>query len=388
MEIAQKIVCSLKGVLPKSRELPLHEPSLDDLDLESVRQCLESTFVSTVGKHVGEFESKICMFTSSRHAIAVVNGTAALHVALMLAGVKQGDEVLVPSLTFVATANAVRYCGAIPHFIDVEAEGICMDPVRLRTHLKKIGSSSHEGLRNRTTGAIIRAMVPVHIFGHPANLDQLSAISREFGIALVEDAAESLGSLYQGRHTGVFGQSGTLSFNGNKIITTGGGGAILTQDDDLAAKARHLTTTAKLPHPWRYDHDEVGYNYRLPNLNAALGCSQLEKIELFIEAKRKLFSVYQSALADFDDFCVMLREPHESKSNYWLHALVLKKIFKPLFDPLMEELHRNKIYARPAWTPLHLLRPYKACPRMNLGESEEMAGRIINLPSSPQILLS
>jgi len=386
--LSLEIAKSVKEVLPGPGPFPLHEPSLDNADIESVCGCVESTFVSTVGQDVGKFEKQIAIETSSQHVIAVVNGTAALHISLLLAGILPGEEVLVPSFTFVATANAVRYCNAIPHFVDVEKDGVSVDPIRLRQYLEKICILKSHECRNRQTGARIRALVPVHVFGHPAKMDELESLANEFHLVLVEDAAESLGSFWRGKHTGISGQTGTISFNGNKIITTGGGGAILTQDESIAAQARHLTTTAKTPHPWRYDHDKIGYNYRLPNLNAALGCSQISKLKKLITAKRRLFQVYEKAIQKYYEVCLILNEPKNSQSNFWLQTLILKNPYHHLCDGLLEAFHSLGIYARPAWTPLHCLLPFQEFPRMEMRETENMARRVINLPSSPKILLN
>ena len=277
--LSQAITESIKQALNSSKEfVPLHEPCFSGNESKYLQECIDSTFVSSVGKFVNRFEKEIADYTRAKYAVAVVNGTAALHVTLLLAGVESGDEVLVPALSFVATANAIRYCGAVPHFVDSEERTLGMDPEALRNYLQS-SSEQRDGICvNRNTGCPIRAIIPVHIFGQPCDLDGLLAIASDFNLALIEDAAESLGSTYQGQNTGTFGLLGTLSFNGNKTITTGGGGAILTDDPKLAKRAKHLTTTAKLPHRWEYLHDEVGYNYRMPNLNAALGCAQLEQL--------------------------------------------------------------------------------------------------------------
>lgn len=270
--IAEVIVNALRGVLG-SGPVGLHEPRFDGNERRYLQECIDSTFVSSVWRFVDRFEADLANYTGARHAVAVVNGTAALHVALLLAGVEAGDEVIVPALTFVATANAVRYCGATPHFADSEERTLGLDPGALRDWLRQTAEMQGGGCINRHTGRRIRAVAPMHTFGHPCDLDGLLAVAHDYGLALVEDAAESLGSWIHERHTGTFGQLGTLSFNGNKIITTGGGGAILTNDSELARRAKHLTTTAKKPHRWEYVHDEVGFNYRMPNVNAALGCA-------------------------------------------------------------------------------------------------------------------
>ncbi len=359
----------------------LHEPCFAGKEWQYLKECLDSTFVSSVGKFVDRFEADLAAYTGAKHAVAVVNGTAALHIALKLAGVMPGDEVLMPALTFVATANAIRYCGAEPHFADCETVTLGMCAAALREHLKLVAEMRQGQCVNRETGRIIRALVPMHTFGHPVDLDGLLAVARDFNLVLIEDAAESLGSYYQGRHTGTFGLMGTLSFNGNKTITTGGGGAILTDDDSLARKAKHVTTTAKLPHRWAYEHDEVGYNYRLPNLNAALGCAQLEQLTGFIEAKRKLYLSYRAA---FDGVAGMriVDEPAGCRSNFWLQTLQLDREDLSLRDAMLEAAADAGYMCRPIWTPMHKLRPYAASPRAALPVTESLERRLISLPSS------
>ncbi len=286
--LAGQIVAAIQ-VVTGDGPVALHEPRFAGNEWVYLKECLDSTFVSSVGKFVDRFESELAAYTGAKHAVAMVNGTAALHIALRLAGVRPDDEVLVPTITFVATANAVTYCGALPHFVESEERTLGVDPVALREYLQRTTECRGDHCVNRATGRVIRALVPMHTFGHPVDIERLCAIARDFRLALIEDAAESLGSTVGERHAGTFGVMGTLSFNGNKTITTGGGGAILTNDRVLAGRAKHLTTTAKVPHRWEYLHDEIGYNYRLPNLNAALGCAQLEQLPAFLSAKRRLF---------------------------------------------------------------------------------------------------
>ena len=359
----------------------LHEPRFAGREWEYVKQCLDSTFVSSVGKYVDRFEAELADYTGAKHVVAVVNGTAALHIALRLAGVEPGDGVLVPALTFIATANAISYCNAVPHFVDSEEDTFGIDPLALRAYLQ-LQTEQHGGLCvNRTTGRVVRAMVPMHTFGHPGQLDALLAIAHDFNLVLVEDAAESLGSYYHGRHTGTFGLLGTLSFNGNKTITTGGGGAIMTNDTGLAQRAKHLTTTAKLPHAWQFLHDEVGYNYRLPNLNAALGCAQLEQLPRFIAAKRSLFQLYAAAFAGIQGI-QLKKEPANCLSNYWLQTVVLDTEQVALHDTLLKALNEAGFMSRPVWTLMHQLTPYRDCPHMDLRGAESLAKRLINIPSS------
>jgi aminotransferase in exopolysaccharide biosynthesis len=292
--LSRQIVDAVRAVTGPER-VALHEPTFAGNEWAYLKECLDSTFVSSVGPFVDRFENELAAFTGAKHAIAVVNGTAALHVALQLAGAGPGTEVLVPTLTFVATAAAVTYCGATPHFVEAETSTLGIDPAALREYLAAATEMRGGRCVNRATGRAIVALVPMHTFGHPSDIEGLLAVARDYSLALVEDAAESLGSTVLGRHTGTFGLMGTLSFNGNKTVTTGGGGAILTNDPQLAKRLKHITTTAKVPHRWAFTHDEIGYNYRLPNLNAALGCAQLEQLPGFIARKRELFERYRAA---------------------------------------------------------------------------------------------
>lgn len=381
--IVQDVVFAIRSVVGE-KQVALHEPSFSGNEWKYVKECLDTTFVSSVGKFVDRFENDLAEYTGAAHAIAVVNGTAALHVALQLAGVYAGDEVLVPALTFVATANAIAHCGALPHFVDSEEYTLGVDPVRLREYLRENTEQRNGLCVNRATSKVIRALVPMHVFGHPANLEGLIEVARDFNLALVEDAAESLGSFYQGRHTGTFGLLGTLSFNGNKTITTGGGGAILTNDPELARRAKHLTTTAKLLHPWEYRHDAVAYNYRMPNINAALGCAQLEQLPSFLESKRKLFDLYRKAFANIDGGRLVV-EPEHCRSNYWLQTLMLDKANSYQRDAILKATNDAGIMTRPAWELMNELIPYRDCPSMDLYVAKSLSDRLINIPSSSKI---
>ena len=379
----QSIVDAIRSVLPKDKgTIALHEPEFSGNEWKYVKECIDTGWVSSVGKFVDNFEESLAHFTGAKHAIAVVNGTAALHVCLKLVGVAQNDEVLVPSLTFVATANAVTYCGAIPHFVDSTETTLGIDPIKLGNYLNEIADVQLDGCFNKRTGRRIQAVVPMHTFGHPVDLDPLIDVCNLFGLTLVEDAAESLGSYYKGKHTGIFGKVSALSFNGNKIVTTGGGGAILTDDSELAELGKHLTTTAKVPHRWSFLHDMIGFNYRLPNINAALGCAQLEQLPGFIENKRKLAEVYRQTFSNIDGI-QFFSEPEFTKSNYWLNALLLDGKLKGCRDSLLEATNKCGIVTRPAWTLMHKLKMYKDCPRMeNLSVCEDLERRLINIPSS------
>lgn len=379
--LPQHVVHAIRAAIGEG-PVALHEPRFAGNEWLYLKECLDSTFVSSVGKFVDRFEADLAAFTGARHAVAVVNGTAALQVALGLAGVVSGDEVIVPALSFVATANAVTYCGATPHFADSEERTLGMAPAPLREYLQAVAEIRSGQCVNRNTGRIIRAIVPMHTFGHPVDIEGLLAIARDFHLVLVEDAAESLGSTVSGRHTGTFGLMGTLSFNGNKTITTGGGGAILTNDADLAKHAKHLTTTAKVPHRWEFVHDETGFNYRLPNINAALGCAQLEQLPGFLESKRRLFERYRCAFASLQ-MAQIVAEPMGSHSNYWLQTLMLDEAVSSQRDDILQATNDAGLMTRPVWTLMHRLAPFSVCPRMSLPVAESLERRLINLPSSP-----
>ena len=376
----QQVVDAVRSVTGAG-SVGLHEPCFAGNEMLYLKECIDSTYVSSVGQFVDRFERDLVTVTGAKYAVAVVNGTAALHIALLLAGVEALDEVLIPALTFVATANAVSYCGAIPHFVESEERTLGIDPQALREYLQDISEIRNDRCVNRHTGRIIRALVPMHVFGHPVDIDGLLAVARDFRLALVEDAAESLGSTVNGRHTGTFGLMGTLSFNGNKIITTGGGGAILFNDVKLAKHAKHLTTTAKLPHRWAFEHDAIAYNYRLPNLNAALGCAQLEQLPTFLTAQRRLFERYQQAFASVQGVHIMAESPG-CRSNYWLQALLIDESSANQRDAILAATNDLGLMTRPVWTLLHLLAPYRQCPRMDLPVAESLQRRLINLPSS------
>lgn len=377
-----RIVRAARAALPPNvGRVGLHEPEFRGNEWAYVKDCLDTGMVSSIGSYVDEFERRLAETTGVAHAVASVNGTAALHVCLHLLGVGRDDEVLVPAMTFVATVNAIAYCGAAPHFVDCEERTFGIDPVKLDAHLGATTVVEKGVCRNRHTGRRIPAVAAMHTFGHPVDLDPLLEVCRKYHVELVEDAAESLGSYYKGRHTGNWGRVSALSFNGNKIITTGGGGAILTNDKALAARAKHLTTTAKTPHPWAFLHDETGFNYRLPNINAALGCAQLEQLPGFVERKRQLAQRYRQAFEGIDGLKVFTEQPF-ARSNYWLNAIVLDAAYGDVRDQLLEAMHREQVLARPVWTPMHRLPMYSQAPRSDLTTTESMERRIINLPSS------
>jgi len=383
IDIETDVVRALKAVLGEGL-FSLHQPCLAGNEKNYLAECVDSSFVSSVGKYVDQFEKDLARYTGAKYAVAVVNGTAALQTCLVVSGVRPGDEVLVPSLSFVATSNAVVHAGAIPHFVDVSERTLGVDPDALSQWLDWISEKTSEGLRNKVTGRRISCLIPMHTFGHVCDLEALVKIAFDAGIMLVEDAAESLGSTYQGQHAGTFGICSALSFNGNKIVTTGGGGALLTNDHSIATHAKHLTTTAKVPHAWNYVHDEIGYNFRMPNINAALGCAQLEQIDKFLSNKRRLAKKYAEAFHRVPS-AHWFAEPDGSASNYWLQTILLDKVATGKKESLLMALKESGYESRPVWTPNHLLFPYASCPKSPLGVTESLADRIVNIPSNVEI---
>lgn len=370
---------------PNGDFIPLHEPLFMGHEWDYVKECLDTGWVSSVGKYVDLFEEKIAQTCGTRYAIAVSNGTSALHIALKIMGVGPEDEVLAPSLSFIATANAISYCGATAHFIDSEETSLGLDLEKLEKYLNEIAEIRDAKLYNRTTSKCIKAIVPMHTFGHPVDMDKLNSLAEKFCLSVVEDAAESLGSLYKKRPAGSLSSVAAVSFNGNKILTTGGGGAILTNDESLAKHAKHLTTTAKVPHRWNFYHDEIGYNYRLPNLNAALGCAQLENLANYCSIKRKLAQRYQDVFSSVKHVR-FVSEPEGCESNYWLNSLILDESHEGELTNLLQVTNEELgIMTRPVWHPLHQLDIYAHCPKMDLSTTESLARRIINIPSSPSL---
>ncbi len=359
--------------------IPLHEPRFIGNEKKYINDCIDSTFVSSVGKYVDRFEQMIAEYTGAKYAIATVNGTAALHIALLLSGVNREDEVITQPLTFIATANAISYTGAKPVFIDVDKDTMGLSPTKLEEFLSMKTIIKEDGFcYNLNTDKKISACVPMHTFGHPCRIVEVKAICERYNIALIEDAAESLGSKYKGKHTGTFGLFGTLSFNGNKTITSGGGGMLITDDEDLAQKAKHLTTQAKVPHKWEYVHDMIGYNYRMPNLNAALGCAQIEKLDEIISNKRELASHYRNFFNKSE--IKFIPEPNECFSNYWLNAIILKdKEERNLF---LEETNNNGVMTRPIWQLMNKLEMFKDCQVEDIANAEWLEHRVVNIPSS------
>jgi len=381
----KEIFTSLESCLPARRDkLPLHEPLFDGNEWTYLKACVDEGWVSSVGRFVDQFEQQLADFTQIPHAIATVNGTAALHMCLLLAGVQPEDEVLTPALTFIATTNAIHYCQAIPHFVESNAQDLGVDASALTDYLQDIAAVRAGVCYNRYTQRPIRALVVMHTFGHPVALHSLLALCERYHLVLIEDAAEALGSYSHNQHVGGVGRLAALSFNGNKIITTGGGGAILTRDTTLAKQAKHLTTTAKVPHRWAFEHDAVGYNYRLPNLNAALGCAQLEQLPQFLTAKRALAQRYQQALQTVTN-AAFISEPAHCHSNYWLNAIRLQGEWAPHRDAFLQASHARGLLCRPVWALQHRLPMYQACPHMPMPVAEQLAATLVNLPSSANL---
>jgi len=358
--------------------VPLHEPSFFGNERKYLDECVDSTYVSSVGPFVDRFEHDVAAYTGAARAVVCVNGTSALHMALLLSGVERGDEVVTQPLTFVATCNAISYTGAVPVFVDVDADTLGLSPVKLRTWLESNADLSGGECRNRTTGRRIKACVPMHTFGHPAKVDEIASVCREFGLALVEDAAEAMGSLFHGRHAGTFAGVGALSFNGNKTITTGGGGMLLFQDADLGAYAKHVTTQARVPRGWAFVHDQVGYNYRMPNINAALGCAQLECLDAILADKRETAEAYKAFFAGRRGFS-FVHEPDGARSNYWLNAVLLES--REMRDAFLGETNGCGVSTRPAWELMNRLPMFGECQRGDIANALDIEARLVNLPS-------
>jgi perosamine synthetase len=381
--VESQLLNLLGAVIGKSeRPVALHEPCFKGKEWDYVKECLDSGWVSSVGSYVERFEAQLASITGAKHAVAVVNGTAALHIALKVCGVKSDDEVIVPALTFVATANAVVHCGAVPHFVDCEQAslGVCIQT--LDDHLKTTCEYTSNGIRNRETGRRIAAIAPMHVFGHACDMVELIELADKWNLPVVEDAAEAIGSYFNGRHLGTWGKVGIISFNGNKLVTTGGGGAILTDCREIATYAKHLTTTAKIQHRWEFVHDEVAYNYRMPNLNAALGCAQLEGLTDLVHQKRILAHAYLNAMEDLE-FIRGVPEPKGCRSNYWLNAVRIVNGSVSERDAALAAANDAGFQCRPLWRPMHLLKMFANCPRSELTVTNQLSDTIINVPSSP-----
>ena len=378
--LIKNILNSVKLVV-KQNSKKLHEPLFKGNEKKYLKKCIETGYVSYIGKYVNTFERKISKYTGSKNAVALVNGTCALHILLKYFNVGINDEVILPSITFVATANSVAYCKALPHFVDIEKETLGICPEKLEEYLKKIAIKKKGYCINKKTGRKIRVLIAVHVFGVPCKILEIKKICKKYNIKLIEDAAGAMGSFLKGKHLGNFSQAGVISFNGNKTITCGGGAVIITENKKLASKIRHLSTTAKKKHPWEYIHDEIGYNYRMTNLNAAIGCAQLENINRIISAKRKNFFLYKRLFKKNKDVQI-IQEPNYSKTNYWLITLIIKKN-KKLKNQVLKELNQSGFQGRSIWKPLHTLKIFEKCPRGKLKNTMDIYNRAINLPSSP-----
>ncbi len=364
----------------------LHEPSFSSNEIQNIKDTLKTKFVSSAGIYGEKFEQKIQKYTKSKHAIAVINGTQGLYISMKALGVKKNQEVLVPALTFVGSVNAITYTGAEPHFVDSNIKDLGIDCNKLEKYLKKISKIKNNKCINKKTKRIISCIMPVHIFGHSCDIKNIAKIAKKFRLKVIEDTAEALGSFYKNKHLGTFGDVGCISFNGNKIITTGGGGVVLTNNSKLAKKIKHLSNTAKLKHKWEYIHDDVGFNFRMPSLNAALGLAQLTKIKIFLNAKRKLFHKYSNNFNSIPGVQIF-KEGKNLRSNYWLQTLILEKKYKNVKDSLINYCYNRKIFVRPAWKLISSLRPYRQKQKMNLSGAKDIADRVINLPSSQSLLI-
>jgi len=374
----QKITDFIKKTFNTDGFIPLHEPRFIGNEKKYLNDCIDSTFVSSVGAYVERFEKEFAHYVGSKYAIATVNGTAALHISLLLADIQAEDEVITQPLTFVATLNAITYIGAKPVFIDVDRDTLGLSPKVLEEFLTEHCDLIDGKCINKKTKKCIKACVPMHTFGHPCRIDEIKRICDAWHITLVEDSAESLGSFYKGRHTGTFGKLGAFSFNGNKIITSGGGGVIVTDDKSLAKRAKHLTTTAKVPHKWEYTHDTIGYNYRMPNLNAALLVAQMESLDSFLENKRELATLYDAFFKE--NGIAFIHEPSEASSNYWLQAVVLKDAKER--DMFLDYTNSNGVMTRPIWTLMNKLEMFKESQSSDLSNSLWLEARVVNIPSS------
>jgi perosamine synthetase len=376
--LIDQFITFVRGLYQTDNFIPLHEPQFIGNERKYVLDAIDSTFVSSVGKYVDQLEEEFAKFVGSKYAIATVNGTSALHAALLVAGVEQGDEVITQPLTFVATCNAIHYCGAAPRFVGIDKKTLGLSSEGLAKFLKENTQRKDGSCYNIKTGKCIKACVPMHTFGHPVEIDKIKEICKKYGLSLVEDAAESLGSYYQGQHTGTFGELGVFSFNGNKVMTTGGGGMIVTNDELLAKKAKHLTTTAKLPHKWNYVHNQVGYNYRMPNLNAALGVAQLERLPELLKEKKKLAGLYYDFFSGIDgvDF---IKEREGVESNYWLNALLLEN--EMARDDFLQKTNNSQVMTRPAWALMNQLEMYAS--NEDFKNSNDILSRLVNIPSTP-----
>lgn len=377
-----KIISSVVNSGPRE----LHAPFFTNLEYLYTKKCIETKVVSSIGNYTNIFEKKLCKFTKSKFVVAVNSGTSAIHLALIAANLKRNEEVLMPAFNFIANANAVSYLHGIPHFVDIEKESLGVDPISLKNYLSKILIKKNNFYINKKTKNKVKVLMITHIFGHSAKIKELIKIAKKFNLFVVEDASEALGSFNDNRHLGTFGDIGVLSFNGNKLITTGGGGAIMTNKKKFFIRIKSLSTVSKVVHPWKYEYNDVGYNYRMPNINAALGLAQIENLKILLKSKRELFCLYNKKIKPLK-WVKLLGEPNKCKSNFWLQALVLSKKNYALINKILKHVNKKGLQARPVWNLINTNKPYKKYPSMNLKNSIEMRGKIINIPSSSGIIL-
>lgn len=377
-----KTIDFIKNLYGNQDFTPLSVPVFAGNEKKYLEECIDTTFVSSVGKFVDRFEEEVARYTGAKKAVVCVSGTNALHMALMLSGVEREDEVLTQALTFIATCNALSYIGAHPVFVDVDRSTMGLSPDAVKEWLVKNAEVRNGQCYNKNTGRRVKACVPMHTFGHPVRIDELAAVCEEYHIELVEDAAESIGSRYKGKHTGTFGKVGAISFNGNKTITTGGGGMMLFNDEELGAYAKHITTQAKVPHRWEFKHDHIGYNYRMPNVNAAIGCAQLENLDKFVANKRATAAAYAEFFKGIDDIEFFV-EPENCFSNYWLNVVILKD--KEAQQDFLQQTNDNKVMTRPIWELMTRLPMFENCENDGLKNTIWFADRVVNIPSSVRV---
>jgi perosamine synthetase len=382
--LSHKVIKNLKSIF-KNVNINLHEPELNNIDLMHIRKCFNSGMISTAGLYVSKFENEIKKITKSKYVVSVSNGTVGLFISLKVAGIGYKDEVLIPAVTFVATANAVAQCNATPHFVDIEKKSFGIDVNKLEKYLIENTYLKNNQCFNKKTKRKIKAIMPVHVFGHPCEITKIMKVAKKFRLIVIEDAAEAIGSYFKNKHVGNFGLMGVFSFNGNKIVTCGGGGAIITNNFRLYKKIKHLCTTAKVAHKWKYVHNEVAYNFRLPALNAALGYSQLLKLKFFIKKKLKLYEIYKKKFWQIKDIEIMTSSKY-CKSNYWLQTMILSKKTQKFKSKIISDCHKSGIKVRPLWDIIPTLKMYKNCPKMNLDNSKDVYYSVINLPSSSSII--
>tara|TARA_X000000368_G_C23007640_1_gene701976 strand:+ start:279 stop:1421 length:1143 start_codon:yes stop_codon:yes gene_type:complete len=375
----EEIISFIRKTYQTKEFIHLHEPRFIGNEKKYLNECIDSTYVSSVGSYVNEFEEIVADLSGVKYAVATSNGTSALHVGLKILGVDESSEVITQSLTFIATANAISYCNASPIFVDVDKDTLGLSPIKLKEFLDEHAVLNDNGeCINKSSRKIIKACVPMHTFGHPCRIDEIIEVCDSYNIAVLEDCAESLGSYYKEKHTGSFGKIGIFSFNGNKIITTGAGGMLVSNDQHIAKKAKHITTTAKVPHPYEFIHDELGYNYRLPNIAAALGLAQMEKLQVFLKSKRELANRYEAFFSDKNvDF---ISEPNNSRSNYWLNSIILKD--RETRDSFLDYSNSKGVMTRPIWKLMNKIEMYKNAQTSNLENSEWLEDRVVNISSS------